>query len=108
MRPGPPEIPQTIRDIFAKCDTDQSGFIDFSEIRNALTLYGLDAPDDVCAKVPYGSDARTPRPAPAALSARARLRRDAQVLRVYDATPDGKLDVNEFANLIADLERGQV
>ena len=80
MRPGPPEIPQKIRDIFAEVDVNQSGFIDFGEIRRALQLYGFDASDDECAKI----------------------------LRAYDDNPDGKLDISEFANLLADLERGRL
>lgn len=80
MRPGPPEISQKIKDVFAQVDENQSGFIDFGEIRRALQLYGFDASDDECAKI----------------------------LRAYDDNPDGKLDINEFANLIADLEQGKL
>ena len=77
MRPHEGSISQSLQDIFARVDRDRSGFIDFGEIRQALALYGFDASDDDCAKT----------------------------LRAYDEDPDGKLDLNEFANLIADLEQ---
>ena len=80
MKAGPPEISQKIKDVFAQVDENQSGFIDFGEIRRALQLYGFDASDDECAKI----------------------------LRAYDDDPNGKLDVNEFAKLIADLEQGKL
>ena len=69
-----------VRRAFAAFDTNRSGLLDYRELRNALRHYGLDA---------------TARGA-------------ARVLAAYDSNPDGKMDVVEFARLIADLDSGHL
>ena len=72
-------VSKPVRDAFAAFDTNDSGYLDHRELRKALRLYGmrLETPD---AK---------------------------RVLRAYDDTPDGKLDVHEFAELVIDIESGK-
>ena len=66
---------------FYHFDANKSGFLGYRELRNALRHYGF-------------SDATI---------------RDARsAVRRYDDTPDGKLDLNEFAELVRDLEAGVV
>ena len=66
---------------FHHFDANKSGFLGYRELRNALRHYGF-------------SDATI---------------RDARsAVRRYDDTPDGKLDLNEFAELVRDLEAGVV
>lgn len=70
----------SIQSVFAQFDTNNSGFLDYGELRNALRAYGIDASE---------GDA-------------------ANVVRAYDKVPDGKLELAEFAALIADLDQGRV
>ena len=74
-------VPPKVARTFYHFDANKSGFLGYRELRNALRHYGL-------------SDATI---------------RDAQsVVRRYDETPDGRLDLNEFAQLVRDLEAGVV
>ena len=61
---------------FEYFDRNRSGFLDYRELRNALTYMGLD------------------------LSTAATV----DLLRAYDDYPDGKLDVHEFETLVRDLK----
>ena len=61
---------------FEYFDRNRSGYLDYRELRNALTYMGLDV-----------STAAT-----------------VDLLRAYDDYPDGKLDVHEFETLVRDLK----
>ena len=61
---------------FEYFDRNRSGFLDYRELRNALTYMGLDV-------------------STAAI---------VDLLRAYDDYPDGKLDVHEFETLVRDLK----
>ena len=65
-----------VRAAFERYDRNRSGFLDYRELRNALTYMGLDV-----------STAAT-----------------VDLLRAYDDYPDGKLDVHEFETLVLDLK----
>ena len=56
-------------------DKNDSGFLDYNELRGALSQMGVDT---------TASGA-------------------AQLLAAYDERPDGKLDVSEFRKLVSDL-----
>ncbi len=68
-----------VRAAFVHFDTNRSGDIDVRELRAALKHMGIDATGDEAA----------------------------QVLRRYDTNPDGKLDLGEFAALVADILQHQ-
>ena len=74
----PMHMPHRVLDTFEHFDRNRSGFIDYIELRNALQYYGLSTT----------------------------LAGAARVLAAYDDRPDGRLDVNEFARLVRDLEDG--
>ena len=74
-------MPTSTADAFATFDANRSGFIDYRELRRALEHYGINVADDAAAQ---------------------------DVLRAYDANPDGKLELTEFAALVADIEKGFV
>ena len=65
-----------LRRAFEYFDRDGSGFLDFRELRNALTLFGLDL---------HAEHAK-------------------QLLIAYDDRPDGKLDLTEFIKLVSDIK----
>ena len=67
---------QAVRSAFAHFDRNRSGYLDYRELRSALTHMGLDI-----------STAAT-----------------VELLRAYDDYPDGKLDVHEFGTLVRDLK----
>ena len=69
-------MPERVRAAFERFDTNRSGYLDYSELRNALRHYGLDVSEQGAA----------------------------DYLRRYDERPDGKLDLAEFAKLVRDLE----
>lgn len=71
-------VPRRVRAAFDAFDRDRSGTLDPRELRRALHFYGADVSTEVAASV----------------------------LAAYDANPDGRLDVNEFARLVADVEAG--
>ena len=81
---GPPSpmhgIPRRIVDAFRYFDRNDSGYLDYRELRNAIQYMGFDCTTGGAKEV---------------------------VMR-YDDRPDGKLDVNEFAELIRDVESGVV
>ena len=68
----------SVDDAFAKFDGNDSGFLDYRELRDALRHYGIDVT----------------------------LPEAQAVLALYDDNPDGKLDKSEFAKLISDIEAG--
>ena len=74
------KLPPRVRTAFKKFDTNRSGFLDYRELRKALRTYGLDA-------TRIGA---------------------ARVLASYDKAPNGKMDISEFARLVADLDSGQI
>ena len=73
-------VPIRVAQAFDRFDTDHSGFIERAELHAALRHYGLD------------------------LSAPG----TALVLARYDDTPDGRMDLAEFAELARDLEEGLI
>ena len=66
----------TVGASFAHYDTNNSGFLDYQELRNALSHMGIDT---------SASGA-------------------AQILAAYDERPDGKMDIGEFRKLAHDME----
>jgi len=75
-------VPPRAERTFRHFDTNNSGFLDYGELRNALRHYGLQH---------FDSDERA-----------------ASVVRRYDDHPDGKLEIVEFAELVRDLEAGVI
>ena len=73
-------IPPRVVKAFRYFDQNGSGFLDYRELRNALKYMGFDLSSGGAKEV---------------------------VMR-YDDNPDGKLDVRDFAALIADLESGVI
>ena len=61
---------------FARFDVNDSGYLDYTELRAALGHYGLDVST-------HGAQ---------------------EILAAYDDTPDGKLDKAEWAELVKDIE----
>jgi len=70
-------VPAKVRLVFDTHDVNRSGYLDYSELRNALWAMGV------------------PASSPAAAS----------LLLAYDETPDGQLDLLEFHKLVAALGR---
>ena len=70
----------TVGASFAHYDTNNSGFLDYQELRNALSHMGIDT---------SASGA-------------------AQILAAYDERPDGKMDIGEFRKLAHDMEEHDV
>ena len=73
-------VPVKTRIAFAAFDRNHSGFLDFRELKNALRHYGFDVT----------------------------TREAARVLAAYDDHPNGKLDLDEFARLVKDLNLGLI
>ena len=78
--PGRGRVASRISAAFNYYDRNGSGRLDYRELRPALRHYGLDVD----------------------------LQSVKDVLRAYDANPDGVLELAEFAELIGDLEAGVV
>jgi Ca2+-binding EF-hand superfamily protein len=78
--PCVPGIDPNIVNAFKKFDADGDGFLDYRELRAALASMGLDVSD---------ADSKA-------------------MLNAYDDNPDGKMDMQEFAKLIGDLQAGTV
>ena len=72
-------VPERISAAFAHFDANASGYLDYRELRNALRHYGVDVDNE---------------------GARA-------VVAAYDDTPDGKMDLREFEELVRDIEDGE-
>ena len=70
-------MPQRVVNAFRYFDRNDSGFLDYRELRDALNHMGFDCSTGGAKEV---------------------------VMR-YDDRPDGKLDVNEFAELVRDIDR---
>ena len=70
-------VPQRVRNAFEACDFNHDGYLGYRELRTALRMYGID------------------------VSARA----VASVLAECDASPDGKLDLVEFHQMVRDAEQ---
>ena len=75
-----PVIPRHVRTTFDAFDVNQNGYLEHRELRNALEYLGFNMSN-------FGA---------------------ASILAAYDDHPDGKLDLVEFARLVADAERGGV
>ena len=75
-RAPPASVPARVSETFRYFDYNDSGFLDYRELRNALRHYGVDV-STAAAK---------------------------EVVLAYDDRPDGKLDVGEFAQLVRDIE----
>lgn len=71
-------IPRAVRAAFDKYDDDQSGDLDYRELRDALKYYGHNVSHPMSAKM----------------------------IGFYDDRPDSKLKIDEFHMLIRDLEQG--
>ena len=65
---------------FYKCDEDNDGFLDYRELRGALKSTGTDVSHP----------------------------RAAELLKTYDDSPDGRMQLEEFKALVKDLESGVV
>ena len=78
--PRDPGVDPNLVSAFKSFDADSDGFLNHSELRAALAAMGLDV-----------SDADS-----------------AAMLRAYDDSPDGKMDMTEFIKLIGDLQAGTV
>jgi len=76
----PARVPVRVVQAFDRFDADHSGFIDRAELHEALHHYGIDLSG----------------PGTAAVLAR------------YDDTPDGQMDLSEFAELVRDLDEGML
>ena len=76
----PARVPVRVVQAFDRFDADHSGFIDRAELHEALHHYGIDLSG----------------PGTAA------------VLALYDDTPDGQMDLSEFAELVRDLDEGML
>ena len=75
-------VPKHVKAAFDAFDANSSGFLDYRELRHALTYMGINVPNDQAAQ---------------------------SVIYAYDDHPDGKLDLIEFAKLCEDVElRGGV
>lgn len=71
----PNSIPEGIRNAFSEFDANKTGHLDYSETSAALASLGLEcSPEEA-----------------------------AQVLRKYDTTGNGRLELHEFASLVADV-----
>ena len=75
-----PVIPRHVRTTFDAFDVTSTGYLEHRELRNALQYLGFNTSN-------FGA---------------------ASILAAYDDHPDGKLDLVEFARLVADAERGGV
>lgn len=73
-------VPPRVKAAFTFFDADSSGFIDALELRSALRHFGIDLTEAGAM----------------------------EVLHAYDTNPDGKLDLNEFHEIIRDAQRGFV
>ena len=69
-------VPPRVLATFEHFDRNRSGFLDYRELREALRHYGLDMS----------------------------MSQAANLVQRYDSNPDGRLDVNEFAAMVRDLE----
>ena len=74
------EIPEHLEAIFAHFDHDKNGVFEYCELRAALRALGYDVSHPVAA----------------------------DLIKRYDDTPDGKMQLTEFATLVAQLEQGFV
>ena len=74
-RPLPPGA--SVREAFDHFDANRSGFLDYRELRDALRAMGVDTDFEGAA----------------------------DVLRRFDDNADGKMDLNEFDNLVSELRR---
>jgi len=68
-------IPQDVVEAFMHFDRNETGFLDYRELADALSWYGVDTS----------------------------LAEAIDLLRQYDEYPDGRLDLAEFASLIEDM-----
>ena len=73
---GGHSVPLKVSNAFARYDRDNSGFLDARELRPCLKHYGVDVERE----------------------------ESRRYLAAYDDTPDGRLDLQEFAALVKDLE----
>ena len=73
-------MPARIAATFKHFDANQSGYLDYNELRAALAHYGIHAS----------------------------VLESASIVRRYDDRPDGKLELTEFSELVRDLETGVV
>ena len=73
-------VPAHIQASFNHFDVDSTGNLDYKELRNTLHFYGLDVTH------------------PAA----------AEIIAKYDDHPDGRMQLGEFAELVANMEHGMV
>ena len=77
---GGQQVPARVAAAFEECDVNRSGYLDYGELRPALQRYGVDVSEGQAASI----------------------------IRAYDDRPDGRLDVQEFARLVRDIEAGSM
>ena len=75
-----PPVPARVAVTFDECDANRSGYLDYTELRGALLRYGIDVSEPQAASI----------------------------VRAYDDSPDGKLDLAEFARVVRDIEGGSM
>ena len=72
------DIPEHLKAMFAHFDRNKNGVFEYRELRNALNALGYDVSHPVAASL----------------------------IQRYDDTPDGKMQLSEFATLVTQLEQG--
>lgn len=73
-------VPAHIKAAFKAFDADKSGGLNYKELRSALKFYGIDVSQP----------------------------RAAQLIKNYDDDPDGKMQLEEFAELVDNVEKGML
>ena len=73
-----PSVPGHVLSAFEHFDADQNGQLDFGELREVLSYYGIDVAQP----------------------------RAQEILSFFDERPDGKMDVGEFYSLVEQVEAG--
>lgn len=76
----PDGVPEGVAAAFLKYDTNKNGSLDYRELRNGLRFLAVDVSHP----------------------------RAAELMARYDDTPDGKMELLEFAQLVRDLNTGMV
>ena len=73
-------VPAHVKATFKAFDADKSGGLNYTELRKALKFYGIDVSQP----------------------------RAAQIIKNYDDDPDGRMELEEFAELVKNVESGML